>query len=118
MVIIIDLLFSNQHSKTIGPETGITNVQNSSDINISPNPFINKTTITVSLKKESKISVEIFSLTGERIRTIINTKSYQSGLLHFIWDKKNDSGIFVKPGLYLCRIAINEEKYLRKIAVK
>ncbi len=79
--------------------TGITNVQNSSDVNISPNPFNNKTTITISLKKESEISVEIFDLTGERIRTLANNKSYQPELLHFIWDRKTISGTFVKPGL-------------------
>ncbi len=98
--------------------TGITNVQNSSDVNISPNPFNNKTTITISLKKESEISVEIFDLTGERIRTLANNKSYQPELLHFIWDRKTISGTFVKPGLYLCRIVINEEKHLRKVVVK
>ena len=98
--------------------TGITEVQKGRNISISPNPFSQNTTIAISINEESEISVEIVTLSGEKINTPVNKTKYEPGNIMIVWDGKTDSGTIVKPGVYLCIIFIEGEKYVRKIVVR
>ena len=54
--------------------------------NVYPNPFNPTTTINFSLKKSEKISVTIYDLKGQLIKTIINNKLINTGTHNLLWD--------------------------------
>ena len=63
--------------------------------NVYPNPFNPTTTINFSLKKSEKISVTIYDLKGQLIKTIINNKLINTGTHNLLWDASvNPSGIY------------------------
>ncbi len=98
--------------------TGITQVQNLNDILISPNPLRDRTSIRLSLDEESKVSIIIYDLTGNKIKTLIVNKIYHSGKQEIVWDRSTDSGLTTRPGLYLCNINVNGKTTIQKIIVK
>jgi len=67
-----------------------------------PNPFTQEITIEVQNSKQDKITVEIYSLTGQRIKSIF--KGIHTNHLALKWNGTNDSGQQVAPGVYLCKV--------------
>lgn len=77
-----------------------------------PNPFSESTHIQYTLQKEQYVEVAVFSLSGERISTLV--KQNQSAGLHSVkWEAPQ-----LKPGLYLCRITIGNQSRNLKIVRK
>ncbi|MCD4745945.1 MAG: serine hydrolase [Bacteroidales bacterium] len=73
-----------------------------------PNPFSSSTTIEYEVKDHSKISLEIYDILGNKIKTLV--EGYQTdGNKTVIWDGTNNSGQTVPAGVYCCRIQIDEE---------
>lgn len=64
-----------------------------------PNPFNPSTTITYSLEKEGQVSVEIFNIRGQKIKTLINEKK-GAGRHSIIWDGTDGKGANVSSGIY------------------
>ena len=69
----------------------------------APNPFNPSTEIRYTLPKASKVNVAVYTLRGERIRTLVDTR--QSGGSHAVrWDSADDAGRRVPSGVYICRL--------------
>ncbi|MBN2666822.1 MAG: T9SS type A sorting domain-containing protein [Bacteroidales bacterium] len=65
-----------------------------------PNPFIDNTTIKVSLKQPEPLTVIIYNLKGQLVRTL--TSQSKAELNHELdWDGKADIGNSSAPGLYV-----------------
>lgn len=63
-----------------------------------PNPFSHKTTIKYQLKEASDVRLELFTVTGQKMETLVN--EYQQAGPHWVeFDAKNYSS-----GLYICRV--------------
>ncbi len=79
-----------------------------------PNPFNACVKIPIFIKDCRVVSVQIVDLLGKRIRSIPNI--YGPGEFEIIWDGRDDSGISMPGGIYLCRInsedVISYEKVL------
>ena len=92
-----------------------------------PNPFNpargEETTIGFSLTRDAYVSIEIYTITGEFIKTIAHDEFRSAGTYQSdVWRGRNDTGLNVIPGTYFCRIHVkydsgNEEDFKRKIAV-
>lgn len=68
-----------------------------------PNPFNSSTHIKYQLPERQFVFINIFDITGKKIRTLVN--EYQSsGFKEIFWDGMNDSGIGVASGIYIYRI--------------
>lgn len=70
---------------------------------VAPNPMRSYVEISFTLPTENNVSVNIFSLYGMKIRTLLND-IHNPGQLLFTWDGCNDSGVEVQPGLYFCHV--------------
>jgi len=70
---------------------------------VSQNPFNNITNICYSLKKECNVRLEIFSLTGELITTLVDERQNE-GEKEIAWDAFSCKGKKVKPGIYIFRL--------------
>lgn len=65
---------------------------------VFPNPVKESTNIVISSKKNEKIVLKIFDLTG----TVLYEESFvtETGKNNLIWNVKNNSGKKIKPGQY------------------
>ena len=67
-----------------------------------PNPFSDEITIEIQTVGESKLMVEIYNMTGQRIKNLYSGTN--NGKLVLKWNGTNDSGQKVVPGVYLCMV--------------
>ena len=65
-----------------------------------PNPFNPQTRITFSLPEAAHLSVDIYDITGRRIKSLVRDEFREAGHYGFLWDGTNDSGDAVASGLY------------------
>ncbi len=68
-----------------------------------PNPFNPITTINYSLKKESKVSLTIYNIKGQKVKQLVNdqlpTGQYVAG-----WNGKDDNNKSVSSGIYFYKL--------------
>ena len=84
--------------------TGI-NLDSSHQLNLSasPNPFVSTASVSFNLPKPGYTTVDIFDLAGRCVTTLLSAELINGS--HTIqWDGRDDSGVAVSAGLYLCRI--------------
>lgn len=79
-----------------------------------PNPFINVTTIELTLNKPANTLIDIYNSQGMLIKELLNS-NLASGDHKIIWDGRNSSGNCVKNGLYLYQVKVNNEIYSNKM---
>ncbi|MCX6328461.1 MAG: hypothetical protein NTZ85_02955 [Bacteroidia bacterium] len=84
------------------------------EVRIAPNPMHEYTQISFPVLKETRVSINIFSAAGIKVRTLINNVCYP-GYLLFTWNGLDNNGLAVKPGIYLCQILIPGYSGTRKI---
>jgi len=72
-------------------------------LSVYPNPFNNKLTIPIDLKNQELVSVEIFNINGQLIKTIYDGP-LQVGKHNLIWNAQN-----VSSGLYIIQSKINNK---------
>jgi hypothetical protein len=73
-------------------------------LNISPNPFNASTSITFTLPMSTRAELAVYSVTGQRIRTLA-AGPMAAGTHTVIWDGRDDSGRAVSSGVYISRLA-------------
>jgi endoglucanase len=73
------------------------------EITIAPNPVHDYAEITFSLDNERLVRIDIWSVSGIKVRTILNREQYPGPQL-FTWDGRNDSGLKVPAGIYICKV--------------
>jgi hypothetical protein len=67
-----------------------------------PNPFNPLTTTEYSLPERSHVTVVIYSILGQRVRTLVN-RVESAGSYKVTWDGTDSGGKPVAAGVYLCR---------------
>ncbi len=83
-----------------------------------PNPFNPVTTIEYDTPKVAKVSIEIFNILGQRIRTLVN-ETKQAGSYSVKWNARNDFGELVPSGIYFYRMkTAGFEKYRKLLLLK
>jgi len=68
-----------------------------------PNPFNPETTIKFHLPKTSDVTLKIYNISGQEIKTLVH-KEFHSGNHSVKWDGTNNSGIKVSSGIYIYTI--------------
>jgi len=74
---------------------------------IFPNPFNLETTIQFSITKASRVTLEIYNLIGQKIRTL-DDEMLLTGSHRINWDGRNDNGNIAANGLYFIRLKADE----------
>jgi hypothetical protein len=69
-----------------------------------PNPFNPSTQIRFEVPKQSRISVDIFSILGKHIKNL-TSKIYDPGNYNITWDGTNMKGEQVSSGIYIYRLS-------------
>ena len=71
-----------------------------------PNPFNPTTTINYSLKENSKVSLNIYNIKGQKVKQLVNDQ-LSIGQHSVIWNGKDDSEKKVSSGVYLYKLNVN-----------
>ncbi len=68
-----------------------------------PNPFNPATTIRYELPGPSRVTLTIFNILGQKVKTLISGME-DAGVHHVQWDGRNDQGLGVATGVYFYRL--------------
>ena len=79
-----------------------------------PNPFSTETTISFNLRSRAEVRLEVYTLTGRLVRTLVD-RSVEAGLHHVIWDGKDNSGKEVGSGVYYYRMVSEDNSHAGKM---
>jgi len=79
-----------------------------------PNPFNPSTTIAYQLAKESEVSLIVYNLAGQEVKTLVNERQ-SAGPQQVVWDGKDLHGNQVASGIYLYRLKTENNIQTRKM---
>ena len=79
-----------------------------------PNPFNPSTTIRYGLPEDSNVSLVIYDVRGNLVRTL-ESGSQSAGWYELVWDGRSDEGKAISTGLYLARIGAGEYSQVIKM---
>ncbi|RJP78159.1 MAG: T9SS C-terminal target domain-containing protein, partial [Candidatus Zixiibacteriota bacterium] len=80
-----------------------------------PNPFNASTTVHFDVGKPSTISLTVYDLTGQRIKTLLAKKALTPGGYNVSWMGKNDHGAPVASGMYLLEMGVDQYRQTKKM---
>ena len=79
-----------------------------------PNPFNPRTTISFDLPEPGQVTLTIFNITGELVRTLID-KQLTAGVYKINWDGKNSQKLPLASGVYFYRLAAAKFSSVKKL---
>ncbi|NIO02183.1 MAG: T9SS type A sorting domain-containing protein [Candidatus Latescibacteria bacterium] len=83
-----------------------------------PNPFNPRTTIKYSIKERAHVSVKIYSVTGQLVRTLVNERQKPKAEGYTIqWDGRNFAGDPVSSGVYFCKLTTRNFTRTKKMVL-
>ncbi len=74
-----------------------------------PNPFNPSTTIRVQIQQSGRLAIEIFDITGKRVRSLVKGV-YPGGAHRFVWDGRDDAGRQAAAGNYFVQATFRERQ--------
>jgi len=81
-----------------------------------PNPFNPTTSIEFALPEASEVSLEIYNLLGQKVRTLVNG-NVPAGYINTSWDGLNQSGNEVSSGTYIYRLQTADQTFSKKMVL-
>ena len=80
----------------------------------TPNPFSTQTRIDYELTEASKVTLNIYDITGKLIKTIVD--SYEpAGAKTVIWDGRNENGKIVEHGIYIYNLRAGNKSQSKRM---
>ena len=74
-----------------------------------PNPFNPETTIKYQLPDAGEVTLEVYNMLGQVVRTLVEREFQSAGRYNYKWDATNDSGQSLSSGVYFYRITAGQE---------
>jgi len=81
-----------------------------------PNPFNPETSISYDVPKTSFITIEVFNLLGQKLRTLVNEKK-NPGTYQILWNGLDDQGQAVSSGVYLYKMQAGDFAAMKKMVL-
>jgi hypothetical protein len=81
-----------------------------------PNPFNPETHIVFNLPEALEVKIEIFNLTGQRIKVLLD-EFVEAGPQEVIWDGRNNYGNQVASGVYFYRMSAKNFSQTKKMVL-
>ncbi len=68
-----------------------------------PNPFNARTRIAFEMPKAAVAEIAVFDRVGQRVR-LLSRQRYGQGVHALVWDGRDDLGMAVPSGMYVCQM--------------
>ena len=81
-----------------------------------PNPFNPVTNILYDIPEVSDVSLEIYNVMGQRVRTLVQG-TQEPGRYQIIWNATNDFGQALSSGMYIYRIQAGDFVSVKKLVL-
>ena len=81
-----------------------------------PNPFNPVTTISYELPRETDVSLKIYNVLGQEVKTLIR-QPIRAGRHQIVWDSKDDIGQIVSSGIYFYRFIAGPVDETKKMLI-
>ena len=100
--------------------SGLLSVEESNTPNVFalhnnyPNPFNPVTNITYDIPEVTDVVLEIFNMSGQKVRTLINSQQ-EPGRYKIVWNATNDLGAQLASGMYIYRIKAGDFVSIKKL---
>ncbi|MEL7339261.1 MAG: T9SS type A sorting domain-containing protein, partial [Bacteroidota bacterium] len=82
------------------------------DLQVSPNPAVDFSQISFSLREEQAVSIQLLDMNGKIVRTIMDKQHFSGGQHRLKFNTKPFGS-----GIYLIRLATSEEVEIQKIQI-
>ncbi|MBD3339269.1 MAG: choice-of-anchor D domain-containing protein, partial [Candidatus Lokiarchaeota archaeon] len=82
-----------------------------------PNPFNTSTTINYYVAERGKVSLKIYNIKGEIVKTLISNPNHPIGQFSVTWNGKDLNGTSVPSGLYLYHLVTEQGCRILKMAL-
>jgi hypothetical protein len=69
-----------------------------------PNPFSKETSISIHLEKNEKVSIQIYNIKGQLVKTLANSSAFTKGETRVMWDGKDNDNKRCSAGVYLYKV--------------
>ncbi|MCD4818808.1 MAG: T9SS type A sorting domain-containing protein [Candidatus Cloacimonetes bacterium] len=79
-----------------------------------PNPFNPETTIDFSLKETDNVSLKVYNIKGQLVKTLVNEKK-ETGNHSIVWNGKDNNDRKVSSGVYFYQINADEFTDVKKM---
>lgn len=73
-----------------------------------PNPFNATTTIEFSIPHNSRVSLEVYNILGQKTKTLLEKTDMSSGAYRADWDGRDVNGRIASSGIYFYRLSITD----------
>jgi len=80
-----------------------------------PNPFNGETNINYYLKEPNKVKIEIYSMLGQKIKTLLNDNIDSGFYDNVFWDGTDCKNNKVNSGVYFCSMQVGNNSDAKKI---
>ncbi|MFC2084819.1 T9SS type A sorting domain-containing protein, partial [Bacteroidota bacterium] len=81
-----------------------------------PNPFNPATTLRYGLPKASFVSIKIYNLLGQLVKTLVN-EDVSAGIYEVQWNGDDESGRKVASGTYIYRVVAGKNVVTKKMVL-
>jgi hypothetical protein len=82
----------------------------------APNPVRHKTLIAYQLEKSAHVSLKIYNLNGQLVRTLVDGDR-KSGYFQAMWDARDNFGKAVAEGIYIYKLIADNFEQTRKMVL-
>jgi hypothetical protein len=79
-----------------------------------PNPFNPETTISYAIKETGEVSLEVYNLKGQKVRSLVNGRQ-NTGHYRIVFNGKDDLGQALSSGIYFYRFTAGSYTSTRKM---
>ncbi len=79
-----------------------------------PNPFNPETTIGFDMKESGNVSIEIFNMKGQKVKTLVN-REFSTGYNSETWNGKDDNNKSVSSGVYFYKLKTSRYTATKKM---
>ena len=81
---------------------------------VYPNPFNPETNIDFSIKATGNVTLEVYNLKGQRVKTLVNN-TVEAGEHSITWYGDTDSGNNASTGVYFIKLQTSEYQQIKKV---
>ncbi|GEM_PF-1304161 len=80
-----------------------------------PNPFNPTTNISFNLYEDASVTLEVYNIRGQKIKTLIDNRYSEIGPYRVVWDATDNNGAPVSAGVYLYKLDVGNKTAVKKM---